>query len=71
MYDTVEQLRAMIARQKMAAPMIAKRYGTHYAELQLTELHGARTSSSPHGHFGFFEYDSFDAEKCVNKVGPL
>ena len=71
LYESPDQLRAMIRRAEQVAPLFRLRVGDHYARLQLTATDGKRTAVSRSGHFSFYEFASFDPHGAVKEHLPL
>ena len=71
MYESPEQLKAMIIRGKQIAPNFTRRVGEFCARLELTSKDGRRTAPTARGHFSFYEFASFDANNSVREHFPL
>lgn len=70
-YESVEGLRNLILKVEETTPNFRKKIGDHYAKLRLSSEVGRRTASDKFGHFDFYEYTNFDAQKSVIEHAPL
>lgn len=70
-FQTLPQLRAKFAKGLKNAPNLAKRLGTHYVQINLTNNSGRCTPANSSGHFELFEFSSFSIHAAVLSQGLI
>jgi hypothetical protein len=71
LFESAEQLRALLISAENTSRKLRKKLGDHYARFELTSADGMRTAASETGHFTFFEFVTFSAEASVKEYAPL
>jgi hypothetical protein len=66
-FQTLDQLRERAKEGIKNSPNFLKRIGDHFVCMKIAVTDGISTAVSKDGHFDFFEFVSFDAEKSVEE----
>lgn len=65
MYDSLDKLQEKARAAKKSNPLILKRLGTHFIEVEFNTSDGRHTSPSANGHFDLFETSTFSCKAAV------
>lgn len=71
MFDSLDTLQKRVRAARKSNPLILKRLGTHYIELEFDATGGRHTLPNATGHFDFFETTTFSCKAAVKSHAPI